>query len=147
MDSEVLNLEQAMAFFGVSERTMIKLLREERIPARKIGREWRFHKSALLDWLGQGDSVNYLNQTEQYRVAIDTSASIPKVLAQIEESVGKLKSNDANLQQLLPELEGNISLPEEATLRVSYKRQREIEKLTFKIFWPIRDIQSNKDSV
>ena len=140
MDSEVLNLEQAMELFGVSERTMIKLLREERIPARKIGREWRFNRSALLDWLGKGDSVNYLNQTEQYRVAIDTKASIPEVLAQIEASVTRLKSGDSNIRQLLPELDGNIPLPDEATLRVSYKRQREIEKLTFKIFWPIRSI-------
>ena len=144
MDSEVLNLEQAMEFFGVSERTMIKLLREERIPARKIGREWRFNKSALLDWLGKGDSINYLNQIEQYRVASDTKASVPEVLMQIEESVGKLKSGDLNIRQLLPELERNISLPDEATLRVSYKRQREIEKLTFKIFWPIRDMGSEK---
>ena len=144
MDSEVLNLEQAMEFFGVSERTMIKLLREERIPARKIGREWRFNKSALLDWLGKGDSINYLNQTEQYRVASDTKASVPEVLMQIEESVGKLKSGDLNIRQLLPELERNIWLPDEATLRVSYKRQREIEKLTFKIFWPIRDMGTEK---
>jgi len=144
MDSEVLNLEQAMALFGVSERTMIKLLREERIPARKIGREWRFNKSALLDWLGKGDSINYLNQTEQYRVAHDTKASVPEVLMQIEESVGKLKSGDLNIRQLLPELEENILLPDEATLRVSYKRQREIEKLTFKIFWPIRDNKFKK---
>ena len=144
MDSEVLNLEQAMEFFGVSERTMIKLLREERIPARKIGREWRFNKSALLDWLGKGDSINYLNQIEQYRVASDTKASVPEVLMQIEESVGKLKSGDLNIRQLLPELERNIWLPDEATLRVSYKRQREIEKLTFKIFWPIRDMGSEK---
>jgi len=142
MDSEVLNLEQAMELFGVSERTMIKLLREERIPARKIGREWRFNKSALLDWLGKGDSINYLNQTEQYRVALDTKASIPEVLEQIEEAVGKLKSGDLNIHQLLPELDGNIPLPDEATLRISYKRQREIEKLTFKIFWPLSDIKS-----
>ena len=76
MDSDVLNLEQAIEFFGVSERTMIKLLREERIPARKIGREWRFSKTALLRWLGEGDSVNYLNQTEPYRVANDTKTEI-----------------------------------------------------------------------
>jgi len=141
MDSEVLNLEQAMELFGVSERTMIKLLREERIPARKIGREWRFNKSALLDWLGKGDSINYLNQTEQYRVASDTKATIPEVLEQIEESVDRLKSGDSNIRRLLPALDGDIPLPDEATLRISYKRQREIEKLTFKIFWPIRNMR------
>lgn len=139
MDNEVLNLEQAMEFFGVSERTMIKLLREERIPARKIGREWRFSKNALLNWLGEGNSINYLNQAEQYRVAHDTKASMPDLLEQIKEAVDKLEANDINIHDLLPDLGEDISLPDDATLRVSYKRQREIEKLTFKIFWPSRD--------
>ena len=135
MDDEVLNLEQAIAFFGVSERTMIKLLREERIPARKIGREWRFHKSALLRWLGEGDSVNYLNQTELYRVAEDTKAEMPDLLMRISDSLDKVKNSGGNMRALLPEMEKDACLPEEAILRVSYKRQREIEKLTFKIFW------------
>lgn len=138
MDNEVLNLEQAMEFFGVSERTMIKLLREEQLPARKIGREWRFNKTALLDWLGNGNSIDYLNQTEQYRIANDTTAGISELLTQVEESLNQLKDSRLNIRELLPALDGDISMPDEATLRVCYKRQREIEKLTFKIFWPLR---------
>jgi len=139
MDNDILNLEQAIEFFGVSERTMIKLLREEHIPARKIGREWRFNKSALLRWLGEGDSVNYLNQTELYRVANDTKAEMPNLFMQISESLNKLKNNNGNVRAILPEIEKDVWLPENATLRVSYKRQREIEKLTFKIFWLNKD--------
>ncbi len=139
MDSEILNLEQAIEFFGVSERTMIKLLREEQIPARKIGREWRFSKTALLTWLGEGSSINYLNQIEQYRVATDTKGQVPELLAQISTALETLESGNAPLKTLLPELEGTVALPDEATLRVSYKRQREIEKLTFKVFWPTAD--------
>lgn len=138
MDNEILNLEQAIEFFGVSERTMIKLLREERIPARKIGREWRFSKTALLNWLGGGDSINYQNQIEQYRIASDTKADVPELLTQIRGALDKLNSSEANVRELLPDMDGDVLLPDDATLRVSYKRQREIEKLTFKIFWPIR---------
>lgn len=139
MDNDVLNLEQAIEFFGVSERTMIKLLREECIPARKIGREWRFSKAALLRWLGEGDSVNYLNQTELYRAASDTKAEMPVLLMKISNSLDMLKNNGGNLRVLLPEIDKDICLPDNATLRVSYKRQREIEKLTFKIFWLNKD--------
>ena len=139
MDNDVFNLEQAIEFFGVSERTMIKLLREERIPARKIGREWRFSKSALLSWLGEGDSVNYLNQTELYRVFDDTKGEMPDLLAQISDALAKLKNNSGNMRGLLPEIDKDVCLPDNGTLRVSYKRQREIEKLTFKIFWLIND--------
>lgn len=139
MDNDVLNLEQSIEFFGVSERTMIKLLREERIPARKIGREWRFSKTALLRWLGEGDSVNYLNQTELFRVANDTNAEMSQLLMLISDSLDGLKSNSGNIRTLLPEMEQDVCLPDNATLRVSYKRQREIEKLTFKIFWLSKD--------
>lgn len=139
MDNDVLNLEQAVEFFGVSERTMIKLLREEHIPARKIGREWRFSKSALLQWLGEGDSVNYLNQTELCRVASDTKAETSDLLMRITDAVAELKNSGGNMRVLLPEMDTDTHLPENATLRVSYKRQREIEKLTFKIFWLLKD--------
>ena len=139
MDNDILNLAQAIEFFGVSERTMIKLLREESIPARKIGREWRFSKSALLRWLGEGDSINYLNQTELFRVAKDTESKMPDLLTQISDSLDKLRSSGFNMRVLLPEMEKDVCLPDDATLRVSYKRQREIEKLTFKIFWLLKD--------
>ena len=138
MDNDVLNLEQAVEFFGVSERTMIKLLREERIPARKIGREWRFSKSALLSWLGEGDSVNYINQAELYRVAEDTKGKMPDLLMQISDSIKKM-GGDGNIRTLLPEIEGDAYLPDNANLRVSYKRQRGIEKITFKVFWLLDD--------
>lgn len=139
MDNDIMNLEQAMEFFGVSERTMIKLLREERVPARKIGREWRFSKAALLNWLGEGDSVNYLSQAEQYRVASDTKNDMPDLLDQIAKSLDTLKDCGGNLRALLPEIVKDVCLPGSATLRVSYKRQRELEKLTFKIFWLNQD--------
>ena len=138
MDNDVLNLEQAVEFFGVSERTMIKLLREERIPARKIGREWRFSKSALLKWLGEGDSVNYLNQTELFRVAEDTKDKTSDLLVMISDAIDKI-SNGGNIRDLLPEVDNDIYLPDEANLRVSYKRQRDIEKITFKIFWLLNE--------
>ena len=48
MDNDILNLEQTAEFLGISEKTLIKLLREEHVPARKIGREWRFSREALV---------------------------------------------------------------------------------------------------
>jgi len=59
MDKEILSLEEAAELFNVSVKTFIKLLREEKVPARKIGREWRFSRKALIDWLSAGDSQAY----------------------------------------------------------------------------------------
>lgn len=52
-------MEEAADLFGVSVKTFIKLLKEEKVPARKIGREWRFSRRALIDWLALGDSQTY----------------------------------------------------------------------------------------
>lgn len=59
MEKEILTMEEAADLFGVSVKTFIKLLKEEKVPARKIGREWRFSRSALIDWLSSGDSQAY----------------------------------------------------------------------------------------
>ncbi|MCX7841863.1 MAG: methyltransferase domain-containing protein [Clostridia bacterium] len=56
---EILNMEEAAELFGVSVKTFIKLLKEEKVPARKIGREWRFSRKALIEWLSSGDSQAY----------------------------------------------------------------------------------------
>ncbi|WP_422678788.1 methyltransferase domain-containing protein [Clostridium thermosuccinogenes] len=59
LDKEILTMEEAAELFGVSVKTFIKLLKEEKVPARKIGREWRFSRKALIDWLSSGDSQSY----------------------------------------------------------------------------------------
>ena len=59
MNKEILSMEEAAELFGVSIKTFIKLLKEEKVPGRKIGREWRFSRKALIDWLSNGDSQVY----------------------------------------------------------------------------------------
>jgi len=61
-DNQVIDIGEACSLLGISIKTFQKLLREENIPARKIGREWRFSRPALIDWVGQGESKNYKNE-------------------------------------------------------------------------------------
>lgn len=63
-EKEVLNLEEASQLFQVSSKTFLKLLREDNLPARKIGREWRFSRTALLNWMAQGNSKEYISVEE-----------------------------------------------------------------------------------
>lgn len=63
--TEVLNTEQACELLSISLKTFQKLLREENIPGRKIGREWRFSRQALIDWIGQGRSKDYKDEDRQ----------------------------------------------------------------------------------
>jgi excisionase family DNA binding protein len=147
MDNDILNVEQATQFLGVSEKTLIKLLREEHIPARKIGREWRFSKEALIHWLGSGDSLDYINHNELYIISKDIPDKSVVLLDKIAEALAETKQHGNNIKTLLKDLNKDIIIPQDATLRISYKQQREIEKLEFKIFWDLRDdskLESNK---
>jgi excisionase family DNA binding protein len=63
----ILTLEEASQLFQVSTKTFLKLLREENIPARKIGREWRFFRTALLNWMAEGSSQSYNSAEEASR--------------------------------------------------------------------------------
>ena len=58
---EILTIDEAAALLGVSVKTFNKVLHSERIPARKIGREWKFSRQALIDWVGSGDSSSFYN--------------------------------------------------------------------------------------
>lgn len=138
MSNDILNLEQAIEFLGVSEKTLIKLLREEHIPARKIGREWRFSRDALIKWIAAGDSTNYINQNELYMVSNDMTGESEVLFGKIGEAIASIKENNNNVKNVLKDLEKDITIPENASLRISYKQQREVEKLEFKIFWGLR---------
>lgn len=139
MDDDILNLEQAAEALGVSEKTLIKLLREDNIPARKIGREWRFSRSALIHWLAGGDSLDYINQNERYMVSKDTQGDTAGLFCTIRETLSTISGNGNNIRTVLRDLDRDIVIPEDATLRVSYKQQREVEKLEFKIYWGLRE--------
>ena len=61
-DQEILNIDGAAALLGVSVKTFSKVLREGDVPGRKVGREWKFSRSALIDWVGSGSSVEFYRE-------------------------------------------------------------------------------------
>jgi len=48
---EVLTTAQLAELLQVDEKTVRGLARRAELPGRKIGRDWRFSRSAVLDWL------------------------------------------------------------------------------------------------
>lgn len=53
-DKEVLNVEEVAALLGFQPYTIREKAREGEIPGRKIGKEWRFSRRMLLEWLEEG---------------------------------------------------------------------------------------------
>ena len=53
MHPEVLDADQAAEVLGISRTLLLRLAREEKLPGKKLGKEWRFRLSTLLRWLGE----------------------------------------------------------------------------------------------
>jgi excisionase family DNA binding protein len=62
---EILNIEEAAELLGVSIKTFNKVLHTQNMPARKIGREWKFSRSALIAWVGAGKSSSFYREGSQ----------------------------------------------------------------------------------
>ncbi len=52
-DHEILTLEEVAHYLRLKPQTIYKWAQERRIPAVKLGKEWRFRKSILDRWLNQ----------------------------------------------------------------------------------------------
>ncbi len=52
-DHEILTLEEVAHYLRLKPQTIYKWAQERRIPAVKLGKEWRFRKSVLDRWLDE----------------------------------------------------------------------------------------------
>jgi len=50
-DPEILPLEEVALYLRLKPQTIYKWAQEKRIPAVKLGKEWRFRRSILDRWL------------------------------------------------------------------------------------------------
>lgn len=59
---EILNIDEACGLLGISAKTFAKILRETDVPGRKIGREWKFSRKALVDWVGEARARDFIDK-------------------------------------------------------------------------------------
>jgi len=52
---EVMSAEQASQFLQVEEAVVVELAEAGQLPGRKLGRDWRFSRAALVAWLSGPD--------------------------------------------------------------------------------------------
>jgi excisionase family DNA binding protein len=51
LTGDVLTIRELAIYLKIPKSTLYKLAREGKIPSKKIGRHWRFHKRSLERWL------------------------------------------------------------------------------------------------
>jgi excisionase family DNA binding protein len=62
MSDDILTLKELSDYLRISMSTIYKFVREGKIPAQKIGRQWRFNKPAIDRWLAQSRNIHNLNK-------------------------------------------------------------------------------------
>ena len=50
---QLLNIEEAAGFLDWTPNYLRRLARQARVPAHKVGREWRFYLTQLEEWIAQ----------------------------------------------------------------------------------------------
>ena len=63
--NEVLNLTEAARFIRVSEKTLREIARNKRVPCQKVGREWRFLRRGLEQWLAGREPTAMVAESAQ----------------------------------------------------------------------------------
>ena len=56
---EIMNTKEVSEFLQLHPFTVNKLAREGKIPAFKIGADWRFHKRHIDKWIKEKVAYNY----------------------------------------------------------------------------------------
>jgi excisionase family DNA binding protein len=51
LDNEILTIEDVAAYLRLTPQTIYRWAQEKRIPAVKLGKEWRFRRSIIDAWL------------------------------------------------------------------------------------------------
>lgn len=75
---DILNLEETAAYLRVSNQTVYNMIRDGRIKAHKVGREWRFLRGDIIAYMDSASSTGSLSMAAKG---------------------GKIDSNDAALIQ------------------------------------------------
>ena len=63
--NEIMTIEEVAAYLRLKPQTIYKWAQEKRIPAAKLGKEWRFRRSVIDLWLdeqmfGEGSEFAHL---------------------------------------------------------------------------------------
>jgi len=69
-DHEILTLEEVAEYLRLKPQTIYKWAQEKRIPAVKLGKEWRFRRSIIDRWLddqmlGDDSGFEHLRDKEE----------------------------------------------------------------------------------
>lgn len=55
LEEEILTVEEAASFLRIGKRSLYRLVKEGKVPGKKVLNKWRFEKKRLREWIRQED--------------------------------------------------------------------------------------------
>jgi excisionase family DNA binding protein len=102
--NEVMNGDEAAIFLKMPKSTLLKLCSEGQLPGVKVGRQWRFNRFALENWMRDrdGEASNLPEESVGDAVEIDFPARLQRsestvarqIKPVVEEMVGSVGDDD-----------------------------------------------------
>ena len=62
MADNIMTLHELTAYLGIHSSTAYRMIKAKRIPAFKVGRDWRFNREHIDQWMAHGGS-QHVNET------------------------------------------------------------------------------------
>lgn len=81
--SELMTLSEVADYLRVTQKTIYRLLEQSKIPATKVGRQWRFKKRSIDEWLNKQG-----NHTKANILVIDDEEIIRDLIKETLEEYG-----------------------------------------------------------
>ena len=81
--AELMTVEELAAYLRVTKKTVYRLLKRGIIPVAKVGRQWRFDKASIDEWLHQKPV-----ETKTSILVIDDEKTIRLIFKQTLEELG-----------------------------------------------------------
>lgn len=86
----MLNIQDAAAYLKVNDQTLRRFAREGKVPAFRLGRTWRFRKSALDAWADSQQKVDGQPSPSAHAtvLVVDDEMAIREVVSRLLEARG-----------------------------------------------------------
>jgi excisionase family DNA binding protein len=65
MEDKIMTLEEVAEYLRVKPQTIYTWAQEKKIPAAKLGKEWRFRKSMIDEWFNGHIDFKFTNKDEE----------------------------------------------------------------------------------
>jgi len=57
IQSDILTIDEVAALLKIPRSSVYKLAQQGKIPAKKVGKHWRFHRGMIMNWV-TGEFLN-----------------------------------------------------------------------------------------